>query len=200
MEGEAEDEHDEAGGGRKRDRQRRVGTPRPQRITAPLHDGKLAIGWPQHAYGGERRTAIRERDLQSAGAEVRERLAQSKDIEQRAAPKAACGGRAGDDPPFLIGNEDVPVTGRRPGGQGAPQHVFVTLIVDYLAECESVGENFRERIDVERGSGERLTAVVHYLHSGANADGDQEGDDESGNGAAKSRLGGEEAAIGRLGK
>ena len=42
MEGEAEDQHHEAGGGRERDRQRGVGAPGGERVGARLHDGELA--------------------------------------------------------------------------------------------------------------------------------------------------------------
>ncbi len=110
------------------------------------------------------------------------------------------GSSAGDDPAILMSDEDVPITGRRPGGQGAPQHVFGTFIIGRLVECEPVGENFRDCLDVDRGGGECMTALIHHLHGGADADGDQECNDESGNRAAQSGLGGEEAAIGRLGK
>src|SRR5262249_59241323 len=43
MEGEAEDQHDESGGGRERDRQCRVRRPRRQRLGAPMYDRKLAV-------------------------------------------------------------------------------------------------------------------------------------------------------------
>jgi hypothetical protein len=67
MEGEAENQDDEAGGSRERDRQGGVRRPCCQRLGAPVYDRKLAIRPVQAAHRSKRRTTVGERNFQNAG-------------------------------------------------------------------------------------------------------------------------------------
>ena len=67
MEGEAENQDDEAGGGRERDRQGGVRRPRRQRLGAPMYDRKLAIRPVKAAHRSKGRATVGERDFQNAG-------------------------------------------------------------------------------------------------------------------------------------
>ena len=132
VEGEAEDQHDEAGGGRQRDGERRVGAPGRQRIGAPVHDRDLALpgGEPMHRRVGRR--AVGEGDLQHAGhgPQSIQWLRWSEDVGEAAAERRLVGLRhrgghavAGqdadphrrDDDAVRIGQDDLPARHQRPG-------------------------------------------------------------------------------------
>ena len=185
MEGEAEDEHDEAGGGRKRDRQRRVGTPRRQRIAAPCTTASWPSGRRSIAYGGERRTAVRERDLSTPAPapKVGQRLAQSEDIEQRAAPKAAFAGTPATTR-LLIGNKTCRLPARRPVRAGrAVEHASCARCrLDLAVRCADRSSR-SATISATASMSSAAAASAwrrwsQHLHNGANADRDQEGDDQ----------------------
>ena len=67
VEGKAEDEHDEPGGGGQRDGQRGERTPAGERRAARLHDRDLAERRGEPAHGGERLGLIGQGDFQNAG-------------------------------------------------------------------------------------------------------------------------------------
>ncbi len=90
VEGEAEDQHDEAGGGGERHRQRGVGAPGGERLGAPLQDRELAVGAVEIAQRAVGEAAVGERNLQHAGggAEGGERLGGAEHVDQAATDHA----------------------------------------------------------------------------------------------------------------
>jgi hypothetical protein len=199
VEGEAEDQHDEAGGGGERDGQRGERAPGRQRRRARLQHGKLAVWRLEHAHGGERTTIVRQNDLEHAGvgAEGGERLCRADEVDQPAAERLPRIGQRRDDRPLGIGEQDLAAGGARPGGQRARQQVRgvdVTLRHLQLRRGEIGGGSEQRRVGRQR-----LAALVEHLHAGADADGDEEREDQHRNGAAQQRLGRQEPPICRLG-
>ena len=80
VEGKAEDQHHEAGGGRQRDGQRGERAPGGERRVARLHDRDLPERGLQHAHGGERAALVGQSDFHDAGAgaEGGERLGRAR--------------------------------------------------------------------------------------------------------------------------
>ena len=64
---------------------------------------------------------------------------------------------------------------------------------------QALGGDIRDRIEREDHVVDGLSAVVEDLDGGADANGGEKRDDEDRNGAAQQRLGGQQAAIRRLG-
>ena len=199
VEGEAEDQHDEAGGGRQRDGEGRERAPARQRRGARLHHGELAVGGFEHAHGGERAGVVGQHDFQhaGAGAEGGQGLGRAEQVEQAAADRGGRVGRRRDHGAVAIGEEELAAGGGRPGRQRARKHVLrpgVTIAVLHLHRGEIGG-------GAEHGHvvGDGLAALVEHLHGRADADGDEKCEDQHRNGAAQKRLGRQEPAIGRLG-
>ena len=119
VKGKAEDQHDEAGRGRERDRQRGGGAPARQRIVAALDDGDEADRIFQGAHRGESRVAVGERDLAGAGdlAAGGERLQGTEHFGKRPSEHLRRVRRCGDDRTASIGDEDAAADTRGPGRQ-----------------------------------------------------------------------------------
>ena len=64
---------------------------------------------------------------------------------------------------------------------------------------ESLGDEVGDIVDVVDRLGDRLAAVVEHLHDGADADGQQEGDDQRRHRAAQRGLGDQQPAVGGIG-
>src|SRR6266566_7904857 len=86
MEGKAEDQYDESGGGRERDRQRRVRRPRRQRLGPPMYDRKLAVRPMKAAHRSEGWATVGERNFQNAGGRAKggERLRGAEHVDEPA--------------------------------------------------------------------------------------------------------------------
>ena len=205
MEGEAEDQHDEARGGRKRHRQCGIRTP--QRLVLFLDDDHLArqrFDQPRYRHG-----AIAVRKLHVAD-DARltgsgEQLRRADDVEDAiAVAKAALDGDAGQNPVIGAGDDDMPAGGDAPGRNQVGQQALQPLdiggaVLPHRGEpIEPFGQQIGEGGDIALHRGALLPALVDHLHEGAEADRDQEGNDERRHGAAKRRLCGEQPVIGRF--
>jgi hypothetical protein len=116
VEGEAEDQHDEARGGRQRHRQGGVRTP--QRFVPFLNDDDLARQRFDQPRDRHRAIAVRQRHvvddtlLTGSG----EQLRRADDVEDViAVAKAAFDRDAGQNPVIGAGDDDVAAAGRAPG-------------------------------------------------------------------------------------
>ena len=135
VEGEAEDQQHEAGGGRERDGQRGVGAPGGERVVAALVDRQLAVRAFQRAYGGERAGAVGQRDFEHAGvgAEDGEGLGFAQDVEQPAADNAGRRRRRRDHEAIRIADKDLPA-----GSGGARRARLVELVLRALPGAAGV--------------------------------------------------------------
>ena len=133
VKGKAEDQHDEAGGGRQSDRQRGQRAPRRQRRVARLHGGQLAEGCVQQAHGGECRRAAGQDDFHHAGAGAKggERLRRAEQVDQTAADGEIGGGDRRDHNALIVGQQKAAAGAGRPGRQRRGQQLLRTL--DYVA-------------------------------------------------------------------
>ena len=204
VEGEAEDQHHEAGGGRKRDRQHGERAPGCQRRAARLHDRDLAEGRIEHAHGRQRAGLVGQGDFHDAGAgaEGGQRLRRTEQVDQAAADGGVGAGRGGRHHALGIGQEEAPAGARRPRRQRAGQ--------DFLRPFKRVGgllerllkpfdRQIGDRVERNHCAVECLPAMVERLHQGADADGAEKSDDQHRDGAAQQRLGGQQPPIRRLG-
>ena len=95
--------------------------------------------------------------------------------------------------------EATPQAGNQVGQQALqPLDIGGAVLPDGGKAVEAFGQQVGERGDVALHRGALLPALVDHLDEGAEADGDQEGDDERGHGAAKRRLCNEQPVIGRF--
>ncbi len=115
VEGEAEDQQHEAGGGRERHGQRGVGAPGRERVAAQLEDAQLAAGRGERAHRREGPVAVGERDLQhaGAGAEDGQRLRFAEHVDQAQADRAA-GRRGRSDDAVGVAQENTAAERRGP--------------------------------------------------------------------------------------
>ena len=99
VEGKAQDQQHEAGGGGERDGERGVGAPGRERVAAQLENAHLTAGGGQRAHRREGAVAVGERDLQhaGAGAEDGERLGLAEHVDEARADRPAGRGGRGDD-------------------------------------------------------------------------------------------------------
>ena len=205
VEGEAEDQHDEARGGRKRHRQCGIRTP--QRLVLFVDDDDLArqrFHQPRDRHGAvaARQRHVGDDALLAGGGE---QLRRADDVEDAiVVAKAVLDGDAGQNPVIGAGDDDMAAAGDAPGrdqvGQQALQPLDVggAVLPDRADAVEPFGQEVGEGGEVTLHGGALLPALVDYLHEGAEADGDEEGNDERGHGAAKRRLCGEQPVIGRF--
>ena len=204
MEGEAEDQHDEAGGGRERDGEGGERAPGRQRGLARLQDGELPERCLQHAHGRQRAAGVRQGDFHDAGvgAEGGEGLRWTDEVDQAAADGGVGGGRGRHHHAFRIGQHEAPPGGRGPRRQRAgEQLLWMRLRVGGVAQrlLQSFGGDIGGGVERHGRIVQGLPAMVEHLHGGADANGDQKRDDEHRNGASQQRLSGQQAAIRRLG-
>ena len=202
MEGEAQDQQHEAGGGRQRDGQRGVGAPGRERVAAQLEDAQLAAGGGQRPHRREGAVAVGERDLQhaGAGAEDGQRLGLAEHVEQARADRAA-GGRGRGDDAVGVAEQDAAAERGGAGRQRALQQVAPRGVALFRAgqPVEALGDEIGDVVDVVDGLGDRLAVMVEHLHDGADADGEQERDDEGRHRAAQRGLRGQQPSIRGLG-
>ena len=205
VEGEAEDQHDEARGGRQRHRQCGIRTP--QRLVLFLDDDDLARQRLDQPRDRQRAVAVRQRhvadDALLAGGG--EQLRRADDVEDAiAVAKAAFGRDAGQNPVIGAGDDDMAAARDAPGrhqvGQQALQPLDIggAVLPDRAEAVEAFGQQLGERGEVALHRGALLPALVDHLDEGAETDGDEEGDDERRHGAAKRRLCDEQPVIGRF--
>ena len=205
VECEAEDQHDEAGGGGKRHRQR--GVRAPERVDLFLDDDDLAgqrLDQPRNRHGA---VAVRKHhvvdDALLAGRG--QQLRRADHVEHAVvAAEARFGREAGKHAVVGAGDDDVASGGDCPGRDQVGQQGLQPLdiggaILPHRSEAvEALGQHFGEGGDVALHRGALLPALVDHLDEGTEADGDQEGDDERGHGAAKRRLCSQQPMIGRF--
>ena len=102
------------------------------------------------------------------------------------------------------GDDDMTPGGNAPRRNEVGQRILQALdggqpILSNRSEAiETLGQHVGEGREVALHRGAFLPALVDHLHEGAEADGDQEGDDEGRHGAAKRRLGCQQPVIGRF--
>ena len=205
VEGEAEDQHDKARGGRKRHRQ--CGIRAPQRLVLFLDDDDLArqrFDQPRDRHGAiaARKRHVADDALLGGGGE---QLRRADDVEDAiVVVKAALNRDAGQNPVIGAGDDDMAAGSRAPGrnqvGQQALQPLDIggAVLPDRAEAVEAFGQQVGERGEVALHGAALLPALVDHLHEGAKADGDEEGDDESRHGAAKRRLCDEQPVVGRF--
>jgi hypothetical protein len=101
-------------------------------------------------------------------------------------------------------DDDVAAGGCAPGGNETRQQQLQALecgrvlLVDRCDAVETLGEKIGDRRHVAPDRGALLPALVDHLHEGAEADGDQEGDDKGGHRTAKRRLRNQQPMVGRF--
>ena len=205
VEGEAEDQHDEACRGRQRHRQRRVRSP--DRLVPLLDHDDLAGQRLDDPLGSQRAASIRQDHVGDRVLRTRrgEQLGGRDHVEYPVGlAEAGFKRHAGEDALVGADDDDVAAAGAAPGRDQAGQDRLQALDADgaILADrgetIDALGENVRQRRDVALDGGALLPDVVDHLHEGAEADRDEEGDDQGGHGPAQRRLGGQEPVIGRL--
>ena len=205
VEGEAEDQHDEAGGGRQRHRQ--CGVRSPQRFVLFLDDDDLARQRFDQPRDRHRAIAVRKRhvgdDALQAGRG--EQLRRADDVEDAiAVAERAFDRDAGQYPVIGAGDDDVAAASRAPGRNQVRQQALQPLDIggavlpDRTEAVEAFGQEVGERGEVALHRGALLPALVDHLHEGAEADGDEERNDEGRHGAAKRRLCSEKPVVGRF--
>ena len=197
----AQDQQHEAGGRGQRDGQRGVGAPRRERIAAQLERGQLA-GAGEVAHRREGAPAVGHLDFQhaGAGAEDGERLRVAQHVGQARADRPAGGHRRGDDALGIAEHEAAAGRGgprrQRAFQQVAPRRVAV---LGAGQAVEPLGDEVGDVVEIVHRLGDRLAVVVEHLHHGADADGEQKGDDQGRDSAAQRRLGDQQPAVGRVG-
>ena len=152
----------------------------------------------------QRAAVVGKRDFHDAGAgpECGERLRRPQHVDQPAADDGVAAGRRGDEHAVGIGQQEAAAAQERPIRQRVgehflrPQHRIVRL---GERPVEALGGQIADGRQRQLHLCQRLAAMIQHLHGGADADGQQEGDDEDGNGAAKQGFRRQKAAIGRLG-
>ena len=205
VEGKAEDQHDEAGGGRQRDGERGERAPGRERRVARLHDGDLAERRFEHAHGRQRAAVVGQRDFHDAGAgaEGGERLRRTEQVDQAAADGGVGGRRGGRDHAVGIGQQEAPAGARWPkaAARCASTSCGRAQRVGGLPSgcCRRSAARSAAASSAIDHVAERLPAVIEHLHDGADADGGEKSDDQHRNGAAQQRLRGQQAPIRRLG-
>ena len=204
MEGEAEDEHDEAGRGREGDGEGGERAPGGKRGVARLHHRDVAERRLQHAHGGQRAAVVGEGDFQHAGTgtEGGERLAGAEHVDQASADGGVGAGRGGDDHAVLVGQQKAAAIDGGPGRQRLRQQVLrprVGVLAESGRLLQALGGDIGNGIKRDHHVAQSLPAVLQQLHGGADADGGQEGDDENGNSAAEQGLRGQQPPVSRLG-
>ena len=171
----------------------------------------MTMTWPgsdlTSARDRHRAIAVRKRHvaddaLQAGGGE---QLRRADDVEDAiAVAKAAFDRDAGQNPVIGAGDDDMAAARHAPGrnqvGQQALQPLDVggAVLPDGAEAVEAFGQQVGERGEVALHRGAFLPALVDHLHEGAEADGDEEGNDERRHGATKRRLCGEQPVIGRF--
>jgi hypothetical protein len=132
-------------------------------------------------------------------------LRRADDVEDAiVVAKAALDRHAGQNPVIGAGDDDMAAAGHAPGrnkvGQQALQPLDIggAVLPDRGKAIQPFGQQIGEGGDIALHRGALLPALVDHLHEGAEADGDEEGNDERRHGATKRRLGSEQPVIGRF--
>ena len=111
---------------------------------------------------------------------------------------------AGEHALVGAGDDDVAAGGDAPGRNQAGQQTLQALEGRGALACadgeavDALGKQVGERREVALHRGALLPVLVDHLDEGAEADGDQEGDDQGGHGAAKRGLRDQQPVIGRF--
>ena len=171
VEGEAEDQQHEAGGGGQRDGQRGVGPPARQRIDARLHDRKLAAARGERAHGRERPVAVGEGDFSDAGAgaEDGERLHVAQHLGEPLPDRGADRRNRGGDDSVGVAQQDAASEHGRARRQGARQDFAARGVGIFRGgqPIEAFDGKIGDVLDVVDRVGDRLAAVVEHLDHGA---------------------------------
>ena len=204
VEGKAEDQHDKARGGRKRHRQRGVRSP--QRLDLFLDDDGLAGQRLDRAQRRQRAVSVGQDHVGDAAllAGRCQQLRGGDDVEHAVVFAKA---RLGRNPrarmrcsvPVMMTWRPpaMPQVGIRLRQQALqPLDVRHAILPDRGEAVEAFGQHIGEGGEVALHRGALLPGLVDHLHEGAEADGDQEGDDQGGHGAAKRRLGDQQPVVG----
>ena len=208
VEGEAEDQHDEAGGGRQRDGQRGVGAPgrrapRARRCTTAIWPCAEASQCTVAKAGVPSASAISS--TPARGAEGVQRLRWPEDVEQRAgrpvpvagavaivaAPSWCRSRRAAAAtilPSALVTTTAGPARAPRSGSAARARSACAGRRRPTSGRAGRRGMS-RAGLDAAHDFGDRLAAMIEHLHEGADADGDQECDDQGRHRAPQRRLG-----------
>ena len=111
------------------------------------------------------------------------------------------GGRGRGDDAVGVAQQDAAAERRGAGRERAFEQIAPRGVALFRAgqPVEALRHEVGDVVDVVGGLGDRLAVMVEHLHHGADADGEQEGDDEGGHGAAQRGLGGQQASISGLG-
>ena len=205
VEGKAQYQHHEAGGGGQRHRQRRVRSP--QRLDLLLNHDHLAGQSPDQAQRRQRAAAIGQDHVADAAllAGQREKLRRADDVENPVGvAKLRIQGDAGENPAVGAGDEDMASRSDAPRWNELGQQFLQALDrsgavrPDRADAIEALGEQIGQRRHIPLHRGALLPALVDHLNEGADADGDQESDDEGRDRAAERGFRDQRAMIGRF--
>ena len=204
VKGKAEDQHHKACRRRQRHRQRRVRSP--QRLVPFLDDHDLAGQGLHQQRDRKRLVAVRKDHVRDDAlmAGRGQQLRRADDVEHAVVLAEAVDRDASQNAMVGAGDDDVTAGGDAPGWNEVRQQALQPLDIGHAIlpdrgeTVETLGQDIGERQEVALDGGALLAVLVDHLHEGAEADGDQEGDDEGRHGAAQRRLGGQQPVIGRL--
>ena len=222
VEGEAEDQHDEAGGGGERDGQRGVGAPGRERVAARLDDRELAVRRaagcaPWRSAGVPSASGISSTPA-AAPKVVSGCVGPSTSISRRPIDRRRRAAAAAMTVPSAlltstmrqpatidavgVGDQHLASGHARPGRHHALELACSGARAGSASRARTVeplGEQIGDGLDLLDELGDRLAAMIEHLHERADADGEQEGDDQRRDRAPQSRLGGEQPPIRGLG-
>ena len=110
-------------------------------------------------------------------------------------------GRGRGDDAVGVAEQDAAAERRGAGRKRALEQIAPRGVALFRAgqPVEPLRHEVGDIVDVVGGLGDRLAVMVEHLHHGADADGEQEGDDEGRHRAAQRGLGGQQPPIGGLG-
>ncbi len=196
VERKPQDQHDKAGRGRQRHRQR--GVRPPQRIDIFLDDDDLTRQRLDQVSNRQRAIAVGQRNVRDAGLLQPwrgQRQRRADDVEQLAGIAERCLDR-NPRQHALVGadHDDMPAGCDGPGRDEAWQcllQAFIgraAILPDRGDAVDSLGEIIGNRGEVAFERCTLLPALIDHLNEGAEANGDQEGDDQGRHGTAQRRL------------
>ena len=215
VEGKAEDQQHEAGGGGERDGQRGVGAPGGERVRASACTiGELAVRRCERAHRAVSRCPVGERNLQHAGrwragwsaagrgrarraARARRMLVlERRGDDGRALRHWSARTGAGDDHAVGVGDHHAALGSVAQAGIMRSSSGLQLVGADAIraAPPSAARRAVGDRVDC-LVIADRMTAMVEHLHDGADADRQQECDDQCRHGASQRRLGGQQPPI-----
>jgi len=200
VEGEAENQHDKAGGGRERNLQRGVGAP--QRFDTLLHDDDAARQRGDGVLDRHGPMPIRQRQFRD---DVLRRLRGLDRIEQDVGRHHRIfAGEFRENALPVAADHDLAARCDPPGRHQRRQQQLqlagdrVAILMHRPDAFDPLGQHIRQRGDLSLHRSLLLPGLIRDLHERADADGSEEGDDEGGDGPAQHGFCDQQALISGL--